>query len=186
MRGGGQRPFGTFPKFHPFWRRRPSLSQGPQLPGMSRSKWVGEPDYIKSYFRTKVVLLVQYVYFIVLLGGIFQFRYWYFFWYQILLVLYCFSAPLNLFKKCHISRDIPHKVSWCRRIQWSRLFLWHKSGDWLWNANLADNSMAPFINGIFQTSITKPSCQHATVPKHHPAIWYHCPCANWRGIQLQI
>ena len=23
--GGGQRPFGTFPKIHPFWRRRLSL-----------------------------------------------------------------------------------------------------------------------------------------------------------------
>ena len=26
MRGGDQRPFGTFPKIHPFWKRRPSLS----------------------------------------------------------------------------------------------------------------------------------------------------------------
>ena len=25
MRGGGQRPFGTFPKFHPFWCAHPSL-----------------------------------------------------------------------------------------------------------------------------------------------------------------
>ena len=25
MRGGGQRPFGTFPKIHQFWRRHPSL-----------------------------------------------------------------------------------------------------------------------------------------------------------------
>ena len=25
MRGGGQRPFGTFPKIHPFWYGRPSL-----------------------------------------------------------------------------------------------------------------------------------------------------------------
>ena len=25
MRGGGQRPFGIFPKFHPFWYRHPSL-----------------------------------------------------------------------------------------------------------------------------------------------------------------
>ena len=26
MRGGGvQRPFGTFPKIHPFWKSRPSL-----------------------------------------------------------------------------------------------------------------------------------------------------------------
>ena len=24
--GGGQRPFGTFPKIHPFWWRHPSLS----------------------------------------------------------------------------------------------------------------------------------------------------------------
>ena len=27
MRGGDQRPFGTFPKIHPFWRRRLSLKQ---------------------------------------------------------------------------------------------------------------------------------------------------------------
>ena len=26
MRGGDQRPFGTFPKIHPFWKRRPSLT----------------------------------------------------------------------------------------------------------------------------------------------------------------
>ena len=28
MRGGGQRPFGTFPKIHPFWRRSASLLKG--------------------------------------------------------------------------------------------------------------------------------------------------------------
>ena len=27
MRGGGQRPFGTFPKIHPFWSARPSLRE---------------------------------------------------------------------------------------------------------------------------------------------------------------
>ena len=27
--GGGQRPFGIFPKIHPFWRRRLSLREGP-------------------------------------------------------------------------------------------------------------------------------------------------------------
>ena len=26
--GGGQRPFGTFPKIHQFWRRHPSLRDG--------------------------------------------------------------------------------------------------------------------------------------------------------------
>ena len=31
MRGGGdQRPFGTFPKIHPFWKSRPSLKNQPQ------------------------------------------------------------------------------------------------------------------------------------------------------------
>ena len=25
--GGGQRPFGTFPKIHPFWYSRPSLTR---------------------------------------------------------------------------------------------------------------------------------------------------------------
>ena len=28
MRGEGQRPFGTFPKIHPFWKGKASLSQG--------------------------------------------------------------------------------------------------------------------------------------------------------------
>ena len=28
MRGGGQKPFGTFPKIHPFWRRHTSLIFG--------------------------------------------------------------------------------------------------------------------------------------------------------------
>ena len=29
MRGGGQRPFGTFPKIHPFWSGEASLRHGP-------------------------------------------------------------------------------------------------------------------------------------------------------------
>ena len=67
------------------------------------------------------------------------------------------KVPLNLcLQKCqNISRDIPWKVSRGWRIQWGRGFLWHKSADWLWNANLPNNSMTPFINKIFQTSITK-------------------------------
>ena len=28
MRGGAQRPFGTFPKIHQFWRHHPSLTLG--------------------------------------------------------------------------------------------------------------------------------------------------------------
>ena len=31
MRGGGQRPFGTFPKIHPFWWGHPSLSTSDAL-----------------------------------------------------------------------------------------------------------------------------------------------------------
>ena len=50
-----------------------------------------------------------------------------------------------------VSRNIifPGKVWGGRRTQWSRVFLWHKSADWLWNANLVDNSITPFINNFY-------------------------------------
>ena len=38
MRGGGQRPFGTFPKIHPFWRGDASLRQGWQRKEKKREK----------------------------------------------------------------------------------------------------------------------------------------------------
>ena len=40
MRGGGQRPFGTFPKIHQFWRRHPSLTRSsPSHLNLSRETW---------------------------------------------------------------------------------------------------------------------------------------------------
>ena len=36
--GGGQRPFGTFPKIHPFWKRHPSLRQHIYIAHISHSR----------------------------------------------------------------------------------------------------------------------------------------------------
>ena len=82
-------------------------------------------------------------------------------------------------QECHISRDIPWKVSRGWRIQWGWGFLWHKSTDWLWNANLANNSMTPFINNILQTSITK----HPEIIQPNSIVV--CQNTNW-NIKISI
>ena len=48
MRGGGdQRPFGTFPKIHPFWKRRPSLT-----PTVQKCRWWKEHLSCATQFPT--------------------------------------------------------------------------------------------------------------------------------------
>ena len=54
MRGGGQRPFGTFPKIHPFWKGSASLSPMCTVDDMRSSEIaVFYARYLLSIFQHK-------------------------------------------------------------------------------------------------------------------------------------
>ena len=51
MRGGGQRPFGTFPKIHPFWRRSASLMSSDWPACLGKKSTCNKHELNKSSYK---------------------------------------------------------------------------------------------------------------------------------------